>query len=260
MTTSLVYAQNNQNAGTFLAEIESMAGDMMRHAEEAEKAQSIEEVKMHANEVFKIIWGQESELMDPMAKGAIPTHGWKTRWQVDNTLFDDAFVKRNGTLPPEIQDVQMLGMMGRGRAIRHYAQQIIDSEGSTVNQKERAEGLISSLNNVIGWMKMDDGVTKGERQPRVDLTREWDSSTEFWLSTADTGWLAEVYSQAVNILKVDYQDDLEEARQHAKGLVELSSKVIEGVDANSDGVIEAGKMEGGLSAVLGEAREGGFLD
>lgn len=237
-----------------------MSGDILKHAEEAASASSVDDIRMHANKVFELVWGQSPEQQESLTTGAVHSHGWKTRWQVDNTQFDEAFYERNGTNPPQIQDIQSLGIMGRARAVRHYAQQVIDSESSSDMQREKATALIASLNNVIGWMKMDDGVTKGERQPRVDLTSEWDSPVEFWQSTADTGWLAEVYSQAINILKVDYEGDVDEAQMHAKGLLALSKKMMEGVDANSNGSVESIKMEGGMSAVMSEARNGGFLD
>jgi hypothetical protein len=121
------------------------------------------------------------------------------------------------------------------------------------------EHVITSLNNVIGWMKMDDGVTKGERQPRVDLTREWDSPIEFWMSTADTGWLHEVYAQALNILKTDYGRDLSLAKQHAAGLTRLIQKAIDGVDANSNGSVEPIKMEGGIATAVQHAHLAGFI-
>ena len=247
-------------AGVYLAEINEMAGSLVVHAEEAVEASTVEGVKEHANKVFEIVWGQPSALNNPASKGAVPVHGWKTRWQVNNDQFDEAFAQRNGVIPPKVQDVQQLGIMGRGRAVRHYAQQVLDSKSSSDMEKKKAEALIASLNNVIGWMKMDDGVTKGERQPRVDLTREWDSSTEFWQSTADTGWLAEVHSQAINILKVDYNGDVAEAKQHAEGLLALSKKVMEGVDVDGNGRVDSVKMEGGINAAMEEAREGGFIE
>ena len=259
-TASSVHAQSSNSAGQYLSEIEEMAQEMVEHSEKASTASTVASVKEHANKVFEIVWGQLSALEDPAQKGAVPVHGWKTRWQVDNGMFDEAFAKRYGVVPPEIGDIHQLGVMGRGRAVRHLAQKIIDSESSTQLEKEKAEMVIASLNNIIGWMKMDDGVTKGELQPRVDLTREWDSPSDFWLSTADTGWLAEIYSQAVNILKVDYGDDVAEANKHAEGLLALSKKIISGVDANNDGAIEPIKMEGGLTAVMEEAQQAGLLD
>ena len=255
------YGQNSPNkTSTYLVEINELAQKIAVHAEEASNASSVEDVKEHANRVFEIVWGQPSRLHDPAEKGAIPVHGWKTRWQVNNDQFDEAFAERNGVVPPKVEDAQELGIMGRGRAVRLHAQQVLDSQSSSDVQKKSAEALIASLNNVIGWMKMDDGVTKGERQPRVDLTREWDAPVAFWQSTADTGWLAEVYSQAINILKVDYEGDVAEARKHAEAMLALTKKVIEGVDANDDGVVESMKMEGGINAVMNEAREGGLLD
>ena len=198
--------------------------------------------------------------MDQRAeKGAVSIHGWKTRWQVDNGDFDEAFAERYGVVPPEIQDISALGIMGRGRAVRILLQNVIDSETASDKERMHAEEVITSLNNVIGWMKIDDGVTKGERQPRVDLTREWDASPEFWLSTADTGWLPEVFSQAINILKVDYEGDVSEAQRHAEGMRELAQKVIDGLDVDSNGQVEPVKMEGGVNAAMNVARSAGIV-
>ena len=197
---------------------------------------------------------------DGPSSGAVAIHGWKTRWQVDNGHFDEAFAKRYGVIPPEISDTRELGIMGRGRAVRRVLQDIVDNDNVDEADRMRADRVIASLNNVIGWMKIDDGVTKGERQPRVDLTREWDSPSEFWLSTADTGWLPEVFSQSINIMKVDYQGNVEEARSHAKNMHDLAMKVMDGVDANGDGTINAEKMEGGIRAALSEARSGGLVE
>ena len=113
--------------------------------------------------------------------------------------------------------------------------------------------MVHSLSNVIGWMKIDDGVTKGERQPRVDLTYQWDAPVEFWMSTADTGWLHEAFAQALNILKTDYGDDVEMARSHAADMVDLLEKTMEGVDANGNGSIEPVRMEGGLLTAMQHA-------
>ena len=261
MYTPTVQGQSDSHdASKYLAEIEVLANKIVTHAKEATAASTVEGVKEHANNVFELVWGQSSILQSPGEKGAVPIHGWKTRWQVNNDQFDEAFADRNGVIPPAIEDVQQLGIMGRGRAVRLHAQKIIDSESASEADKQRAEALIASLNNVIGWMKMDDGVTKGERQPRVDLTREWDSSIEFWQSTADTGWLAEVFSQAVNILKVDYDGDVAEANKHAEGLLELSMKMVKGVDADGNGTVESVKMEGGVEAIMSEAQAAGMLD
>ncbi len=241
----------------YLSEIQIMAEQVLSHSEEAAGSSSVEGVKIHTNQVFELIWGAGSSVQN--TPGAVNIHGWKTRWQVDGGQFDEAFAQRNGTIPPEITDVQQLGILGRGRAVRKLLQDVIDSDASSDLQKKQAEATIASLNNVIGWMKMDNGVTKGELQPRVDLTREWDSPSEFWLSTADTGWLQEVFSQAINILKVDYAGDSAEARKHAQGMVDLAKRVLEGLDANDDGQVTPAKMEGGVKTAIQAAQAGGFV-
>ncbi len=243
----------------YLTEIHQLAEKVLSASEQAAGASDVAGVKSKANTVFELVWGTGSGLGGVTDAGAVNIHGWKTRWQVDNGYFDEAFADRYGVTPPEITNIKELGIMGRGRAVRKMLQAILDSEDANKTQKLHAEAAISSLNNVIGWMKMDNGVTKGELQPRVDLTREWDSSSEFWLSTSDTGWLQEVYSQAINIMKVDYEGDEEEARKHAKDMVDLAKRVLEGLDANNDGIVAPAKMEGGLEAALEQAQAGGFI-
>ncbi|MFK7846467.1 MAG: hypothetical protein AB8G77_14305 [Rhodothermales bacterium] len=243
----------------YLTEIHELAEKVLAVSEEAAGAADVAGVKSNANSVFEMVWGSGSGLGEEDDKGAVHVHGWKTRWQVDNGFFDEAFAERYGVVPPEVTDIKTLGMMGRGRAARKMMQEILDGDSASMMQKKHAEAAIASLNNVIGWMKMDNGVTKGELQPRVDLTREWDSPSEFWLSTSDTGWLLEVYSQAINIMKVDYAGDVDEARKHARGMADLAKRVLEGLDANKDGVVKAEKMEGGLNAALEQAQAGGFV-
>jgi hypothetical protein len=108
-------------------------------------------------------------------------------------------------------------------------------------------------------MKMDDGVTKAERQPRIDLTRKWDAPTEFWNSTADTGWIYALYAQSLNILKVHYEGDTALARKHAEGLVTLSERVLNGLDADQNGMVDPVMMEGGIYAALDQARSAGYV-
>ena len=223
----------------------------------AEQASSVADVKAQADVVFEAIWGLKSGLADGQA-GAAAIHGWKTRWQVTNADFDDGFAERYGTKPPEITDPTALGMLGRGRYVRKQLQALVDGGTATEAQQLHAPHVIASLNNVIGWMKMDDGVTKAERQPRVDLTRVWDAPSAFWLSTSDTGWLHEAYAQALNILKTDYEDDVATARQHAAAMTQLLEKCRDGVDADQDGAIAPAMMEGGLSTALQHAQMGGY--
>ena len=141
--------------------------------------------------------------------------------------------------------------------MRKQIQALLDGN-ATDAQKLHAVHVLASLNNIIGWMKIDDGVTKAERQPRVDLTREWDAPSEFWLSSADTGWLHEVYAQALNILKTDYEDDVATARTHAAAMTQLIEKARNGIDADADGSIAPKMMEGGLNTALQHAEFGGF--
>lgn len=245
------YAQDK--IAEYVSEIHSMAEQVLAASDKAASASDVAGVKAGANDIFELIWGAGSN-MSGDAEGAVAIHGWKTRWQVDNGHFDEAFAERNGVVPPEITDTQLLGIMGRGRAVRHMLQEVVDSDKSSAAKKQHAEAAIASLNNVIGWMKVDNGVTKGELQPRIDLTREWDAPSEFWLSTADTGWLLEVYSQAINILKVDYAGDVAEARKHAKGMKMLAQRVLEGLDSNKDGEVAAVQMEGGLNAMMEQVK------
>ncbi len=257
--TGVPESRAQSDIGGHLTQIHELAEKILQVSEEAANGADVAAVKSNANMVFELVWGASSGIEGENQAGAVTIHGWKTRWQADNGMFDEAFAERYGVTPPEITDVTQLGIMGRGRAVRHMLQEIVDNSDASMMQKKHAEAAIASLNNVIGWMKMDDGVTKGERQPRVDLTREWDSPSEFWLSTADTGWLLEVYSQAINIMKVDYEGDVDEARKHAQGMVDLAKRVLDGLDANEDGKVMPAKMEGGLNAAVEQAQAGGFI-
>ncbi len=252
------HAQSSGDIGVHLQAIKQLSEQAMQASRAAEQAAIVADVKAHADAVFETVWGLRSGLADG-SKGAAAIHGWKTRWQVDNAAFDEGFAGRYGTKPPEVEDPAQLGIVGRGRHARKLLLATLDSDGATDAQKRHAGHVIAALNNVIGWMKMDDGVTKAERQPRVDLTRQWDAPSAFWLSTADTGWLHEVYAQALNILKTDYQDDLATARQHAAAMTRLLEKTLTGIDADDDGSVEPVMMEGGLNTALQHAEMGGFL-
>jgi hypothetical protein len=130
-----------------------------------------------------------------------------------------------------------------------------DSAGpETPGARYSHDAIVAPLSNVIGWMRMDNGITKGELQPRVDLTYRWDAPMSFWNSTADTGWLFEVFAQAQNILKTNYDGDVEMAQEHADGMTQLLKKVLNGVDANGNGSVEAKAQEGGLRAALEQAQ------
>ena len=255
----LVAQESDLDIGQYLQEIQSMSEAALAASQAAAEASSVDEIRAKADEIFTLVWGSPSGLVEESSHGAAAIHGWKVRWQSNNDDFDEAFAERYGTEPPAVTDPQELGIMGRGRAVRRALQALLDTEGTPAEQKQQAEAVVASLNNVIGWMKMNDGVTKGERQPRVDLTRKWDAPSTFWLSTSDTGWLPELFSQAVNILKVDYEGDLDEAREHAAGLVPLAERVLNGLDANEDGTVEAIMMEGGLNAMIAQAQAAGLL-
>lgn len=258
ISTGVREASAQADISSYLNEMHEMAKQVLDASEKAASASDVDGVKSQAGTVFEMVWGANPGMAGDAA-GAVHVHGWKTRWQSTNGDFDEAFAERYGVTPPEVTNIQELGIMGRGRAVRKMLQSVVDDANSSSDQKQHAEAAIASLNNVIGWMKMDNGVTKGELQPRVDLTREWDSSSDFWLSTADTGWLLEVFSQAINIMKVDYEGDTDEARKHAQGMVDLARRVLEGLDANEDGTVKAEKMEGGLEAAVRAAQAGGFI-
>ena len=251
-------ARSSSEIGRYLQQIDRLSQEALQASQAAEKAESVEDVKKHADKVFALIWGVPSGLTASDAMGEANMHGWKTRWQTTYSDFDSSFAARYGDAPPEITDPQQLGIIGRGLYVRDRLQAIADDSTASEDKRQYAEAAISSLNNGIGWMKMDDGVTKGERQPRVDLTREWDAPVAFWLSTSDTGWLYEVYSQALNILKTDYEGDVAMAQEHAAGMTTLLNKYLEGEDANGDGTVEPAMMEGGLNTALDQAKKAGF--
>ncbi len=250
-------AQAQDNIGAHLQAIDQLSQQALEASRAAESAATVADVKASADAVFETVWGLRSGLAGNH-RGAAAIHGWKSRWQVTNADFDEDFAERYGTKPPEVDDPTALGIVGHGRTARKQLQALLDGEGATDAQKLHGQHVIASLNNVIGWMKIDDGVTKAERQPRVDLTRVWDAPSDFWLSTSDTGWLHEVFAQALNILKTDYEDDVAMARQHAAAMTQLIEKYRNGVDADEDGTVEPAMMEGGLMTALQHAELGGF--
>ena len=249
------YAQDD--IGAHLQAIDQLSYRALEASRAAQTGATVAVVKAGADLVFETVWGLRSGLADGH-RGAAAIHGWKSRWQVTNADFDEDFAERYGTKPPEVDDPTALGIVGHGRYVRKQLQALLDGEDATDAQKLHGQHVIASLNNVIGWMKIDDGVTKAERQPRVDLTRVWDAPSDFWLSTADTGWLHEVFAQAINILKTNYEDDLAMARQHAAAMTRLIEKYRNGVDADEDGAVEPAMMEGGLMTALQHAELGGF--
>lgn len=244
---------------SYLTEIIELTEEALSASRTAEEAATVEEVKAAADVVFEAVWGLSSELphAEEEVRGGEQLHGWKVRWQTSPAEYDEAYSERLGTEPPEIDDPRELGIVGRGRYLRH--QFAVESEAPTEpGFHYEHEAVIAPLNNVIGWTRMGSGITKGELQPRVDLTYQWDAPVEFWNSTADTGWIHEAYAQALNILKTDYQGDVEMAREHAGAMSTLLERSLEGTDASGNGQVEPVMMEGGLRLALEEARAAGL--
>ena len=233
-----------------------MADQALTAAESAASAGTVAEVKRGADEVYLLMWGISSGLAEPGATGAVVSHGWKERWQTDETDFDSVYAIRYSGLPPTITNPRELGIIGRGREARRLLNAVIADSLAPAGRRMHADHVLASLNNVIGWMQMETGRIKNEIQPRVDLTRLWDAPVEFWNSTADTGWAFEVLAQAINILKVDY-DDVGEARSHAAAMADLIRKSIHGVDADGNGQIAPTMMEGGVEVAVDHAKRMG---
>jgi hypothetical protein len=246
-------------AGALLLEMRQLTELAVAASRAAEQAQSVAEVKAGAERVLHAIWGLPSGHAPGDGAGEVEVHGWKEQWQVTGGEFDPAFVKRYGAEPPRITDPRRLGIVGRGRAVRGYLDQVTGNTSKAAPERRTAAtGLAASLGNVVGWMYVTTGFKGKEVQPRISLTYVWDAPSAFWQSSADTGWLHDAYAQAVNILKVDYAGDTAEARRHAADLTTLLQRVIDGVDADGDGAAEAKMMEGGLKAALGVAAQAGL--
>jgi hypothetical protein len=241
-------------AVTLLREMRQTTEQLLAASRSAEQASSVDQVKTLANRAVEAVWGIPTGVAPGTPAAAVRVPGWKERWQVTGAeLPDSGWLKRNGTLPPTITDARKLGLMGRGLAVRGRLEGA--SRGSSLaflSQQTPADASLASLNNVIGWTYISYG-RKGEWQPRPSLTHVWDAPAEFWNSSADTGWLEEVYSQGVNILKTDYAGDVALARRHAAGMTQLLQKVLMGMDADRNGTVEAKPMEGGLVAALDAA-------
>lgn len=249
----------DEEIGAHLRELVQLTEQALDASRSAEEAQTVGDVKAGADAVFEAVWGLSSGLSNPDARGASAQHGWKTRWQTSPAAFDSAFAARLGTDPAAIEDPSALGIVGRGRYVRSQFAVAPDSAGpETPGARYSHPTIVAPLNNAIGWMRLDNGITKGELQPRIDLTYQWDAPVDFWQSAADTGWLYEAYAQAVNILKTNYEGDVETAREHAAGMTELLEKVLDGVDANGNGRVEPVMMEGGLRLALQEAQSAGL--
>lgn len=245
---------SNGEAVALLREMQQMTEQALEVSRSAERANAVPEVKAAASRVVETVWGVPSGVSPTAATGEVRSHGWKERWQVTGAEFDPNFVKRYGANPPRITDPRQLGLMGRGLAVRGRLEEISDNSSRVLAAQETApDAVLASLNNVIGWMYITTGFKGREVQPRISLTHVWDAPVEFWQSTADTGWLREVYAQATNILKTDYAGDVAEARRHAAGLSELLGRVLQGVDADRSGSVEPKTMEGGLNAAVDAA-------
>ena len=244
------FVQAQDEAGAYLQNIDQLLNQAHAASLNAEQATSVQELKMYTDAVFETIWGTPSGLV--LNTGAAHAYGWKTRWQTDGTEFDEAHVERHGSEKPMVSDPDELGIMGQGRAIVKMLVSRLE--------EPHADHVLASLSNVIGWMRLSDGVTKGERQPRIDLTHVWDAPTRFWNTAADTGWLGEVYAQAINILKTEYGEDLATAREHAIAMTVLLEKCRSGIDENGDGAVAPVMMEGGLNTAIQHAGYLGIIN
>ena len=250
---------SSDEVGPYLQEIVQMTEEAVAASQSAAQAETVGEVKAGADVVFEALWGRPSGLSAEDARGASFQHGWKTRWQTTPAAFDSAYAARYSSAPPAVEDPHELGIFGRGLHVRTLFVVAPDSAGpDTPGRRFSHDAIVAPLSNAIGWMRLDNGITKGELQPRIDLTYKWDAPIEFWQSTADTGWLNEVYAQATNILKTDYEGDAAMARQHAATMTQLLEKALDGVDADGDGRVDPVMMEGGLRAALHEAEAAGL--
>ena len=245
-------------AHALLGEMQQLTGQALARSRAAERAASVAEVKAAAGDVLQAVWGSAAARGEGnFAEIRVP--GWKERWQVNGGEWAPSYAKRLGTAAPKFTDPRQLGVMGRGRAVRGRLMNIPADRpiGAPGDTSARAQ-VVASISNVIGWTYMSEGLKGNEMQPRVSLTYLWDAPAEFWQSSADTGWLDEVFAQAVNILKTDYGTDVAEARKHAAGMSELLEKVLSGVDADKNGTVEAKMMVGGLNTALRAAGKDGL--
>jgi hypothetical protein len=241
--TPVVSPNDQGEIGGHLAALQTSLQAARKSALDATQASSLAALKHYVDEVFAAVWGHGSELT--VGSGAVRQLGWRERWQTSYTHFDAAFVERYGRAPAQVTDPAELGVLGRERYARH---QILSQLNTHENSSHGR--LLAGLNNVIGWQRLDDGVTKAERQPRIDLTYLWDAEQDFWRSEADTGWLFTVAAQAINILKTDYDNDLTLAQTHARSLILLLDRCINDVDTNNNGRIDPIPGEAGIETAM----------
>jgi hypothetical protein len=245
------------DARKLLGEMQHLSEQALATSRGAERASSVADVKTAAGKVIQTVWGSAAARGEgKTAELTVP--GWKERWQVTGAEWSPSYAKRLGTAQPKITDPRQLGVMGRGRAVRGRLTRVAHDSTVAATQRSSAEQVMASINNVIGWTYIGEGLKGNEMQPRISLTYMWDAPPEFWQSDADTGWLDAVFAQASNILKTDYGTDVAEARRHAAGMSELLQRVLNGVDADKNGTIEPKMMEGGLNAALRAAGKDGI--
>jgi hypothetical protein len=245
------------DARKLLGEMQKLTEQALATSRSAEKAASVADVKTAAGKVIQMVWGSAAARGEGnTAELTVP--GWKERWQVTGGEWSASYAKRLGTAQPKITDPRQLGVMGRGRAVRGRLTKLIYDSATAAPQRESAKQVYASINDVIGWTYIGEGLKGNEMQPRISLTYMWDAPPEFWQSDADTGWLDAVFAQASNILKTDYGTDVAEARKHAAGMTEMIQRVLNGVDADKDGTIEPKMMEGGLNAAVRAAGKDGI--
>lgn len=248
------------DVGPMLAEVQTLMDEALAASRQAAEASDVAAVKRHVEAVNVHLYGLASGLADPSTRGAAAVHTWKTEWQTDGSVADSSWEARYGTLPPPINDVRELGVIGRARHVREALAAIAADSTAASADRETAAALAASLSNVVGWMHLTIGYKGSEEQPRISLTHMWDMPKAFWQGTADTGWLHEAHAQAFNILKTDYEGDVAEARAHAADLTMLLERSVSGLDADGDGQIAPAPMEGGLDAAFAVARGAGVLE
>lgn len=218
--------------GQYLNDIYQIAEEIREEINLAATADTVEGVKEHAEHVYELIMGVSSG-------GSGHVLGWEERWY------------------PQSADVP--GLDAKARYARELIQVLIDDPSSSNDVKLHGQFVIESLNNVVGWMIHGTGRKSGTLQPRQNLTYVWDAPTEFWLSTADTGWVHEISSQALNIIRVNYAGDVEEARKHAEAMIPMMERVFEGAETDADTLQWAYMMRGGLDIVMQHGALAGFI-